>query len=61
MFRNSKKTIGLRVELASNNDVKASVEGHEDFCETLSFYPSEEKSDDTISYQDLVIIVRTDG
>lgn len=59
MFRTSKKTIGPRVELASNNDVRAAVEGHEDFCETLSFYPSEERSDDTISYQDLVIIVRT--
>lgn len=56
MFRTSKKTIGPRVELASNNDVRAAVE---DFCETLSFYPSEERSDDTISYQDLVIIVRT--
>ena len=61
MFRNSKKTIGPGVGLASNSDVRAAVEGHEDFCKTLSFCLSEERSDGTISYQDLVIIVRTDG
>lgn len=42
-------TTGPRVGLASNSDVRAAVEGHEDFCKTFSFCLSEERSDGTIS------------
>ena len=57
MFKESQ---GAGVELASGNDVKEAMEGHEGFCMTSSFSLSEERSDDPISYQNLAVMLRTD-
>ena len=52
-LNNTRVAPGAGGELARGSDPREVMDGHEGFCKTLSFSPSEERSDDMMSYQDL--------